>query len=56
MLGGRYIAIGLLLVLFLSTFKRFALIVLGILGVLWLIRLLADMYYFFKGGDKDDFW
>lgn len=56
MLGGKTLAIGLIVLLLLSVFKRFAVIVLAILLFLWIVRLLADMYHHFKGNDKDDFW
>jgi len=50
MLGGKYMAIGIIALLLLATFKRFAVIFLAIVFVLWLIRMIADIFYHFKDG------
>jgi len=48
----RFLAVMIVIGLALSFFKRIFWIVVGILVLLWLIRLIADLFWWGKDNDK----
>jgi len=48
----RFLAVMIVIGLTLSFFKRIFWIVVGILVLLWLIRLIADLFWWGKDNDK----
>lgn len=49
---GKIIAVLIVAGLFLSASKKLFLIILGIIALLWIIRLIADIYWWGNDNDK----